>query len=99
MKYLCISACQYTDSRGFNVLAKVRDVVEFDEPPFKSLWKPLGEVELDFTLASESELLESTWSFNDAAEVVKEVYDIDLKKTDKPDIVKQILDARYRQVS
>jgi len=99
MKYLCISACQYTDSRGFNVLAKVRDVVEFDEPPFESLWKPLDEVELDFTLASESELLESTWSFNDAAEVVKEVYDIDLKKTDKPDIVKQILDARYRQVS
>ena len=71
------------------------EVAEFKKCPPN--FRPLTD-KIDFTTASEAELLEAKWKFSDAFNAVKEEYGVELKKTDKADIVAQILDARYRQV-
>ena len=98
MKYTCIRRCQYRNGSKTIRLATVGAVVNFEEPPFEENWVSLEAKEINFLEMSESELLHASWSFSSAAKVVEETYKVELKKTNKADIVKQIIDARYRQV-
>ena len=98
MKHTCIRKCQYRNGSKTIRLASVGDVVDFKEAPFEENWMSLEAKEVDFIQMSESELLHASWSFSAAADAVEEAFKVELKKTDKVDIVKQIIDARYRQV-
>jgi len=75
------------------------DVVDTDQEVGSS-FKPMEEVveELNFMTSSEAVLLDATWSFSKAAETIKTECNVELKKTDKADIVAQIMDARFRKV-
>ena len=99
MKYLCMRDAQYRDSSKAIRMANRGDVIDTDQKVGVS-FKPMEEAveELDFMVSSEAVLLDATWSFNEAAETVKEHCGIELKKTNKADIVAQIMDARFRQV-
>jgi len=98
MKHACIRKCQYRNNTNKVRLASVGDVVELDKKPFESNWTALDALEIDFLVMSEAELTEVSWKFSDAFTAVKDEYDVELKKTTKDDIIKQILDARFRQV-
>lgn len=99
MKYLCMRKAQYRDSSKAVHMAERGDVISTDQKVGTS-FRPMEKVaeEIDFMTSSEAVLLDTTWSFNEAAKTIKTECGIDLKKTDKADIVAQIVDARFRQV-
>jgi hypothetical protein len=72
-------------------------VADFDECPvhFTSLEE---KKDIDFARDTEDMLLNSKWSFKQASDAAKELYNVTLKKGSKADLVSQILDARYRKV-
>lgn len=98
MKYSCIRKCQYRNGSKTIRLASVGDVVDFADEPFKENWFPLEAKDVDFLAMSEAELMNATWPFTKAFEAVQKEFGVDLKKTEKADIVSQIIDARFRQV-
>jgi len=99
MKCVCVTKCYIEGPSGRNQLFVRGDVAEFKICPDHFVSLDSEEYEFSFAKASETELLEATWSFSEAKDFVKIAYDRELKKTDKADIVKQILDARYRAVN
>jgi len=99
MKCTCIQKCQIRNDFGKAILYVPGDVQEFQKCPkfFRSLAAP-GEV--DFINASEAELMEANWELVKAKEVIKEEFDIEIIYENgmlKSDVVKQILDARFRK--
>lgn len=74
------------------------DVVDFEggHLHLQPLSGPTAK-KVDFLQAGEAELLESKWTFKEAAKAIADLYKIRLKKSDKKsEVVTQILDARYR---
>ena len=98
MKCTCLRKCQIRNDFGQAILYIPGDVQEFEECP--KYFRPLApEGEIDFIFASEAELMEANWAFAKAKKVIKEEYDVDLRYEEgmvKSDIVKQILDSRFR---
>ncbi len=99
MKQLCTDTCQLRldGPKGRIYLVEKDQVVNYkDKHPCLS---PL-EIEdyvLDFLTAGASELEEAKWKFEDAAKVIKEAYNVTLKKgTSKADVIKELIDIRYR---
>ena len=87
-------------------LVRKGDVIELAKPHshFRAL-EATPEVPVvapvDFLKASAAELQAAKWKFKDAAEAVKEAYNVDLFKEDgtkKSEIISQIIDARFRAV-
>ncbi len=99
MKYLCLRKAQYRNSSKVICMAERGQVISTDQKVGTS-FRPMEKVaeEVDFMTSSEDVLMDTTWAFDKAAEVIKAECGIDIKKTDKADVVAQILDARYRQV-
>ena len=96
MKCVCVRTCQVRVN-GKIVYVEKGQVLDFDKCPvnFESI-EARAEEGIDFLKASENELMESSWSFADAFKAIKDAYGVELKKTEKADVVEQILDARYR---
>ena len=103
MKYLCTQTCQVRIAGKITLVKKGR-VVELTEEEAKDSADVLVSVEareetFDALTASEEELLAVKWSFTDVAKLYKTKYNVDIvKKEDKADIVKQLLDARHRSL-
>ena len=94
MKCVCIQKCQVRqDTRA--VLVAPGKVLEFDKcpPHFEEI---KDDSAVDFINDSEETLMAKKWHFSDAAAVIKEAYNVELKRLDKPDVVAAIIDARYR---
>ena len=95
MKCVCTRKCQvrvdsriHTFNRG--------DVFDFKKCP--NNFRKINAKPVDFLKAKEAELLEAEWQFEDAEKAIKAEFNVDLKREKKPDVVAQILDARYRKV-
>jgi len=104
MKYVCIRTCQIRIA-GKITLCEKGNIYELKEadPRFQCIEeKAAPEYKIDFLKASEAELKEAKWNFKDAAKVMKEHFDKKLNNEDgtkKSDVIKQILDIRYRAVN
>ena len=113
MKYLCVNTCQVrllpspSKPKGQILMVKRGEVVDsenfhkdtaFADSP--SVWSCLDDpkYKVDFSTATDEELLEAQWDFNDASAFVKENYNATLKKGSKKDVVDQIVDAKYRHI-
>ena len=98
MKCTCLRKCQIRNDFGRALLYIPGDVDEFEECPPN--FRPIANGgEIDFIFASEHELMQCNWRFVKAQEAIKEEFDIELRYEEgmlKSDIVKQILDARFR---
>lgn len=95
MKCVCETTCQVRVN-GRITFVKEGEVFEFDKCPRN--FRPVAGENINFLTASEEELLEANWKFSDAAKAIFEAYKVKLKQAEKSDVVKQILDARYRAV-
>jgi len=101
MKCVCRRKCLLRiDGKG--LFFNRGEVSEFEECPnnFAPLEGPNAD-SVDFLTASEEELMEAKWKISDASLAIKDEFDIKLKSGKgykKLDLVKQILDARYRKV-
>ena len=104
MKYVCLKTCQIRKGTQI-VLCTKGDIIELPKPDprFQCIEeKAAPEYKIDFLKASEAELKEAKWNFKDAAKVMKEHFDKKLDNEDgtkKSDVIKQILDIRYRAVN
>lgn len=101
MKQVAIRRCQV---RIDGIIRTVDEGMVVDYAEEHAHLRPVeGETpeaeEVNFLTASGPELLAAKWKFSDAAAIVKETYNVELNKTEKTDIVAQILDARYRHVN
>ena len=103
MKCICTKTCQIRIDGKIHLVEK-GDVKELAELPangrFISTDAP--DYEVDFSKASEKELMETKWKFSEAKAFILASYDVELKKEEgdkKSDIVARILDARYRAVT
>lgn len=99
MKCVCEKDCYQPNPQGYNRLYQCGDVDDFEKCPEYFVSLETEDYVVNFLTASENELLEAQWKFSDAADAVKEAYGINLKKTEKSDIVRQILDAKFRSIS
>ena len=107
MKFLCTRTCQITDDNEKIILIEQGSVIDSEKNPKKGCFKSLdgekGEThKIDFTTASEDELLSAKWSVAVAKEEILKAYKVELKiKSDdkKSDVVDRILDIRYRNNS
>jgi len=101
MDCVCIRACQTRTDQG-----KIVHFVAHEIHPFKICpphFVPLGgeNHDLDFMEASREELMNTKWSFSDAAKSLQEHGDIELKQETgdtKKTVVDRILDIRYRSI-
>ena len=99
MKCVCKKTCQLRMDDGKIWLINAGMVIDIENLPKKNFvsLEAEGSYEIDYTTASEDELLEAKWKFSAAYEAVFNEYNVKLKKGGiKADVVKQILDARYR---
>lgn len=96
---VCTKTCQ-ARINGVIVFVRKGEVVVPDEITPET-FEALEAYEIDFENATEETLTATKWTFDEAFDAVKEAFDVELKKeegTTKSDVIKQILDARYRQV-
>lgn len=99
MKCVAVRACQARGDDGKVRTYRPGQIDRFSKCPthFKSLEDPAYAV--DFLTASQDELLNADWKFEDAVKVVKEAFNVDLKFSEKANVVDAILDARYRHIA
>jgi len=103
MKYVCIKTCQIrVDGRiTFCSKGEIYELPKAD-PRFQCIEETAKEYKIDFTKATEAELKAANWKFKEAATVMLEHYGKELEKeegTKKSDVIRQILDIRYRAVN
>lgn len=97
MKCVCVQTCYIKDDEGKPRLYEKGQVANFKNPG--QHFKKLG-VDFDILTATEAELLETKWSFEEAKATYKEKYGVTLRKyKDKDKIVNQMLDVRFRAIN
>ncbi len=99
MKCVAVRACQARGDDGKVRTYRTGQIDHFSKCPahFKSLEDPAYVV--DFLTASQDELLNADWKFEAAAKAIKEALNVDLKFSEKANVVDAILDARYRHIA
>lgn len=109
--YIADTNCQIRmpdDSiRFFDAGAVVRLPEDFEAPTvLRAIGVPQAKVAtdsedvplLDFATASEDELLEADWDFDDAEAAMQEIFGKSLKPVStKSELIEQILDIRFRR--
>ena len=109
MKCVCRQDCQLRLEDGNKIVKKGGKItfiergtiLNLNECPstFESL--EAEEYALDFSTATEQELLKAKWTITEAKDAMKEIYGHDLKissEDKKKDVVRTILDIRYRKM-
>ena len=106
MKVVCRQTCQLrlegdkvVEKGGKITFIEAGTVLDLNKCPAAFASLESKEYEVDFENATEQELLKAKWSVADAQEAIAELYDYDLvvdKGDTKKDVVKAILDVRYR---
>ncbi|RLA38547.1 MAG: hypothetical protein DRR06_20590, partial [Gammaproteobacteria bacterium] len=72
----------------------IGDVVDTTGRP--THFEPLDASEIDFSTAEKEELMAKKWKFSEASDAMFDLYNVELTKGPKADIVNAIIDARYR---
>ena len=104
MKYVCLKTCQLRIN-GHITFCEKGEIYNLKEANqfFRCIEeKVVPDYKIDFIKASEAELKGAKWKFDDAFKAIKEHFDVELDKeegTRKSDVIKQILDARYRALN
>lgn len=98
MKCVCVERCQVRKTKGGPaILYKAGDVDDFKRCP--AHFEKLADRVVDFTTASEGELIDTVWSFASAKKAVKEAYGVTLKNGTKEEVVRNILEIRDRALN
>jgi len=98
MKCVCRRKCYITPPAGGRPIRyNPGDVETFKKCPLHFV--PLEDAAIDFLTASEAELTEATWLFEDAKKVILDKFNVALKKESKAKVVAQILDVREREAN
>ncbi len=99
MKQLCTETCQLRldGPKGRIYLVEKDQVVDY-KGKHKCLQPLQAEsYELNFLTAGAQELEETKWKFEEAAKAIQKAFNVALKKREnKADVIKEILDIRYR---